>query len=1091
MKRAIEESFPIVEINRLAVPERNAFKPIYTMHKWFARRASCVFRSILIGSLKPAGTDLMAEFYKDHGDDPDTKGKVILDPFMGGGTTVVEALRLGCKVVAADLSPVAWFVVKTQVEPIDLTLLDAAFSRLASRRVDWSGKTLRDTLLDLYRTEAPWILPQDHTSSLPESDVIYTFWVKSAPCTSPICRKPVTLFGDFVVATKSPTVRYHPDCTCPRCHEQFDWEIEPAALVADPRLMVHAATYSAGEGRANTRWTYAHPDGGIFVAQGVPVDGQATVKWGTVPAGYVSCPHCAELVKPQVGTGTASAGGKGHKPKRKKVPLTVLLCPQTEEVFQWRGKLTAESRVCSPGGHSFAPYISNMSEKGRFVCPHCGNNDAVIEAIRSLPVEERLPLSAYAVQAYASGCDPQFLRDEGHDEDSLTLGLTNLPSTEMEVTNSDDDEDDDENQTVEVKRPAVTVPRTHNLVWLQKGKYYARHSPKDLARYQDAARIWSENVEKLPHPLSRIPEEGQETDRLHEHHYHKWSDMFLPRQLLGLATLLQAISEEADISCQEMLLSAFFSLIEGSNGFARYKANQQKSESAKGLFSRHDYAPKMTPCEDNIWGTNYGKGFVPWFEIVKKGKAWAKNSENSSYDPKGSLVRIFGAGSCEFSSISNQTLGAGDRAALIACTDSRRLDDLGFELADLVITDPPYADNVNYAELADFFHVWLRLILKDRYAWFRPEYTPKIQEIVENKSRGTTADDFGRGLQEVFAKAKQKLKPDGLMAFTFHHAEDSAWVALLEAICKAGFVLEAIYPIQSEGSTSLHLQDKEAIAYDLIHVCRPRLPQTGRRSWAGLKAQVRRLAQEEIRQIETGRYGQSALPSPDVRMVLIGKCLEVYSQNYGAVVDWQGESLPLRAALQDIRLMVEQIASSEHPLPTELESTDAITQVWLLALCNQREITVDSLSKTTRGIFEVGDLTNHQPPLVHKKRAKGGRSWEILTPAERLNGLREILMKAPPTVEQLDLGIVGGERTVVIGPPLVDVLHLLLACAETGERLDPVISFFDAQRGPIRAALEWLKGRDPERWAKPCDLLLGFYSDVRLTSLLSPTEPKA
>ncbi|MGH7320361.1 MAG: DUF1156 domain-containing protein, partial [Candidatus Rokuibacteriota bacterium] len=73
-KRAIEEGFPIVEINRLTINERNAPKPIYQMHKWFARRASCVFRTILLGCLKPAGTDLMAEFSKDHTGDPDTAG---------------------------------------------------------------------------------------------------------------------------------------------------------------------------------------------------------------------------------------------------------------------------------------------------------------------------------------------------------------------------------------------------------------------------------------------------------------------------------------------------------------------------------------------------------------------------------------------------------------------------------------------------------------------------------------------------------------------------------------------------------------------------------------------------------------------------------------------------------------------------------------------------------------------------------------------------------------------------------------------------------------------------------------------------------
>src|SRR3989442_7783620 len=86
-KSAIEEGFPIVEINRLAVPERNGFKPIYQMHKWFARRASCVFRAIVLGCLKPAGTDIMVEFYKDHLNDPDTVGKAVLDPFMGGRTT--------------------------------------------------------------------------------------------------------------------------------------------------------------------------------------------------------------------------------------------------------------------------------------------------------------------------------------------------------------------------------------------------------------------------------------------------------------------------------------------------------------------------------------------------------------------------------------------------------------------------------------------------------------------------------------------------------------------------------------------------------------------------------------------------------------------------------------------------------------------------------------------------------------------------------------------------------------------------------------------------------------------------------------------
>ena len=101
IRKAIEESFPVVEINRLAIPERNAFKPIYQMHKWFARRASCVFRAILLSAMKPAGTDIMTEFYKDHTNDADTNGIRILDPFMGGGTTIVPERKLSKVVISS------------------------------------------------------------------------------------------------------------------------------------------------------------------------------------------------------------------------------------------------------------------------------------------------------------------------------------------------------------------------------------------------------------------------------------------------------------------------------------------------------------------------------------------------------------------------------------------------------------------------------------------------------------------------------------------------------------------------------------------------------------------------------------------------------------------------------------------------------------------------------------------------------------------------------------------------------------------------------------------------------------------------------
>lgn len=107
----------------------------------------------------------------------------MLDPFMGGGTTVVEALRLGCKVIGLDVNPVAWFITKKSVEPVDLSKLQEAFKSLE--------RTVAPEILQWYRTQCP----KGH-----EADVMYVFWVKTVECSS--CGKKTRLFNSFRIATK-------------------------------------------------------------------------------------------------------------------------------------------------------------------------------------------------------------------------------------------------------------------------------------------------------------------------------------------------------------------------------------------------------------------------------------------------------------------------------------------------------------------------------------------------------------------------------------------------------------------------------------------------------------------------------------------------------------------------------------------------------------------------------------------------------------------------------------------------------------------------------------------------------------------------
>jgi putative DNA methylase len=513
VKRAIEVGFPIVEINRLAVPERNSFKPIYQMHKWFARRASCVFRAILLGTLKPAiqpdgtPTDLMEEFYKDHSHDPDTNDKVILDPFMGGGTTVVEALRLGCRVVGIDLNPVAWFIVKTETEPVDLDALKAAFDRLAARPVAWNdGRPLKDTLLNLYKTEVAEGMA---------TDVIYTLWVKSAICTDPNCKREVPLFTDYIITQNAPKIRYHRDAICPGCRKTFDWEVELASLITEPALMVNSPRGSGGEGRPTSVWSYAPEPSKPRSRRDL---------WQT----DVPCPHCQQIVRMRVPSATK---------QKKAVTLAVLFCPSCETVWQWRGPLPEGEVTCPSCRHNYDLKKGSVPQKGKFQCS-CGQTDDIIASVRTLPQDQRLPIRPYAVQAY----------------------LPLAPDDENDGRQTSFFEDGDAERLHEKHQPNNSESRdvisAAGLRIPENGKFFRRFTVSDMRRLQQTEALWAECKEHLPYPKSTIPE-GYNTNQMLKHNYRNWAEMFASRQLLALSSLLQKIMAEEDLTLKEMLLCAF------------------------------------------------------------------------------------------------------------------------------------------------------------------------------------------------------------------------------------------------------------------------------------------------------------------------------------------------------------------------------------------------------------------------------------------------------------------------------------------------------------------------------------------------------
>ena len=172
------------------------------------------------------------------------------------------------------------------------------------------------------------------------------------------------------------------------------------------------------------------------------------------------------------------------------------------------------------------------------------------------------------------------------------------------------------------------------------------------------------------------------------------------------------------------------------------------------------------------------------------------------------------------------------RPITITCKPGDRLDHIADGTIDLVVMDPPYYDNVMYAELSDFFYVWLKRTAGHVFPeLFRSHLTDKDNEAVANPARfrdqkGAKAlaeRDYQERMASIFAECRRTLKADGLMTLMFTHKATGAWDALTKGLMDAGFAITASWPINTEAEGSMHIKDKAAAKSTIFLVCRPRV----------------------------------------------------------------------------------------------------------------------------------------------------------------------------------------------------------------------------------------------------------------------------
>ncbi len=238
----------------------------------------------------------------------------------------------------------------------------------------------------------------------------------------------------------------------------------------------------------------------------------------------------------------------------------------------------------------------------------------------------------------------------------------------------------------------------------------------------------------------------------------------------------------------------------------------------------------------------------------------------------------------------------------ITCKPGDSLDHIADGSIDVVVMDPPYYDNVMYAELSDFFYVWLKRTAGHVFPeLFRRHLTDKDNEAVANPARfqgqkgarALAGRDYQERMASIFAECRRTLKPDGIMTLMFTHKATGAWDALTKGLMEAGFAITASWPVNTESEGSLHIKNKAAAKTTIFLVCRPRHSPAG---GGGLAVREARAAYgedapavywEDVEPRVAGavrtrveEFQQAGIAGVDLYLASFGPALEEFSRHW-------------------------------------------------------------------------------------------------------------------------------------------------------------------------------------------------------------------
>ncbi len=343
------------------------------------------------------------------------------------------------------------------------------------------------------------------------------------------------------------------------------------------------------------------------------------------------------------------------------------------------------------------------------------------------------------------------------------------------------------------------------------GKSYRTVEKLDLEAYQKAKLVYADIekptefiVPEINSPQADIDAGAHRSISVDMYGYKTFASLFNPRQLVCMSAFVIAINQvETELlaqvndseyrKCIMLYLGVLLSRIsQRMSNIGIWNTGGEKFEHPFGrqsLAMVWDY-PEVNPFSDSTGGTD---GQLGWIQRVIAHEQVQGTISNSISVRQGDAASINGS----------------------------------VKPVQTIITDPPYFDAIAYADLSDYFYVWLKRVLNNSFpsAFITPQ-TPKIDEAVAHKHRHHGKKELGKKhfskkLAESFATAKKHCRQDGTVSIMFAHQSTEAWTALIDAIFSAGLNITATYPIDTERVLALK-KDISALASSITVVCRHR-----------------------------------------------------------------------------------------------------------------------------------------------------------------------------------------------------------------------------------------------------------------------------